>query len=279
MNHKFFDQSNLIFLFLTAAVGVTIGTYLDLPISQTIADPGNIVYLSLAAYAQSAVWLLLSLVGMAAMRLVWDKGTSRYAGIMFFITSTIAGIGASVYDAGQYVSWHIVIRIIISVLLFAVFDYFAYKKVKDMDREELIRLMTFALLYYALTKPLADLIKDFVGRPRYRLLLNDPGVVYQEWYDISKVQAQALIPVYGIDAFRSFPSGHTINAMGAGIISMVLGGKTEPYILYVLAVMMIRILIGAHFVSDVSAGLLVGLIVLFVLYNICFRIGRKKDGR
>jgi len=105
-----------------------------------------------------------------------------------------------------------------------------------------------------------DLIKPLVGRLRPKLLFE--------------------ADLYGFDPFRigyeynSFPSGHatTIFALAAALAlffprwRMLLAG-------FATVVGLSRIIVGAHYLSDVMAGAYVGIMTAFLLVLLCRRRG------
>ena len=83
---------------------------------------------------------------------------------------------------------------------------------------------------------------------------------------------------YGLerDAFKSFPSGHSLQAAAVLAafygLSLVypglrskLGIALAVEIVFALAVMSCRMILGAHFLSDVSTGALVSVVAFFIL--------------
>ena len=78
------------------------------------------------------------------------------------------------------------------------------------------------------------------------------------------------------DAFKSFPSGHSLQAAaflasfyGLSLIypnlQKKLGIALAVEIIFALVVMSCRMILGAHFLSDVSMGALVSVVTFFVL--------------
>lgn len=132
-----------------------------------------------------------------------------------------------------------------------------------------------------------QLSKGIFNRPRFRsVALGLEGVNFVPWYHISP-KPDALMAQYGLAAneFRSFPSGHAILST-CSIAVLLAFTKLVPSLRgkettlcwagfgFAVVIMFTRMLLGAHYLSDVSAGALIGL--LFVWTSIVVR--RKLDG-
>ena len=81
------------------------------------------------------------------------------------------------------------------------------------------------------------------------------------------------------DAFKSFPSGHSMQAAGFLLafygLSLVypslrkrLGIALAIEIVFALTVMACRMILGAHFLSDVSVGAFVSVAAFFVVMTL-----------
>ena len=82
-----------------------------------------------------------------------------------------------------------------------------------------------------------------------------------------------LLKEYTANGLYGFISGHTTNAFGFAMLSSLLIGK-RPYTIgifvWALAMGYSRIYLGAHFVSDVWAGMIMGSllgVLVFLLYR------------
>lgn len=134
----------------------------------------------------------------------------------------------------------------------------------------------------ALANLLIMIIKDPVGRMRYRAInstlgaeLIEQGQVkgYTKWFVINKQPSQDILNIfkdtYGVsDPFKSFPSGHTCSAGTVYALIMIptlfdfksknkkgatLACWLVP-IIYTGLVAVSRIMVGAHYMSDVTFG-------------------------
>ena len=89
-----------------------------------------------------------------------------------------------------------------------------------------------------------------------------------------------MIEKYGIDAgeFRSFPSGHSILSISMVFILQSLSWfsaklKNKKMLLgamglvFAMIIMFTRLVLGAHYLSDVSAGAIIGT-VLSIIYTV-----------
>lgn len=110
----------------------------------------------------------------------------------------------------------------------------------------------FLFAAVALSGLITDLIKPLVGRLRPKLLLE--------------------ANLFGFDPFRigyeynSFPSGHatTVFALAAAL-SFFFPRWRLPLFSFAAVVGLSRIIVGAHYLSDVMAGAYVGLMTVFLL--------------
>ena len=136
-------------------------------------------------------------------------------------------------------------------------------------------LILLALAYASL-----QVLKSNFPRARYRLVVQGyENIGFRPWYmpleDIAK-----FIKDMGIDKgeFRSFPSGHSILSMCMVMILQSLTWfsqklKDKRIILGVLGVafsmiiIFTRLILGAHYLSDVSAGAII-VSILTIIYTL-----------
>ena len=146
---------------------------------------------------------------------------------------------------------------------------------------------------------LVMIIKDPVGRMRYRAMNSDVGQAmggfanFQNWYESRGGQPEELSAAfesaYGVtDAFKSFPSGHTCAAgMTYALIMLpdILGTKNKGLralcwifpVLFTGIVAISRIVVGAHFFSDVLMGGTIAFVcMMFAREAIVFRFSHFK---
>lgn len=111
-----------------------------------------------------------------------------------------------------------------------------------------------------------NVLKYFWGRPRFRSM-DDPLKQFTAWY-----LPQALAAG---NEFMSFPSGHSANAAVVVWVVLLPGfvpalqGK-ERYLglcagAWLVCVMYSRIIMGAHFLSDVTMGAALSVTLFFLL--------------
>ncbi len=79
---------------------------------------------------------------------------------------------------------------------------------------------------------------------------------------------------------RSFPSGHSGNSIGAIILALWLWPKVKPWLLvFPFLIGISRIYLGAHYLSDVLAGWVIGAIMCNVLGFIFWKVLNKLKPR
>jgi membrane-associated phospholipid phosphatase len=126
----------------------------------------------------------------------------------------------------------------------------------------------YAFLSIALSGLAANLLKKAIGRARPNSFLGAGP------FDFSPFSASAR--------FESFPSGHatTIGAL-CMIAALLLPKYRLPFAITALWLGMTRVMVGAHYPSDVMAGLCFGagfawiMARLFARYGLVFRLGQQ----
>ncbi len=151
---------------------------------------------------------------------------------------------------------------------------------KDLARRVLIVVVVLVVSYIAV-----EIVKNLMARPRpFAVLAGYEGVEFSPWYQKGS-GVEDLMAAFGLekDAFKSFPSGHSVQVASflAGFygLSLVypslqqkLGIALAVEMVFALVVMSCRMILGAHFLSDVSMGALVAVAAFLILMALQGRV-------
>lgn len=165
--------------------------------------------------------------------------------------------------------------ILFLALVLTFFATLAVRNFSDLSVKRLVRF-AWAMLATALVATLlVHFLKGPFGRMRYRAMNTAGGASvgglenFTRWYVVNgrqKFSDEEMILLFGTaDACRSFPSGHTGAAgMSYGLIMLIdvldIRDRWKKAVLWLLplaftgAVAVSRIMVGAHFFSDVLVG-------------------------
>jgi membrane-associated phospholipid phosphatase len=128
-------------------------------------------------------------------------------------------------------------------------------------------LGSMVLASYAISGLLAQLLKRYVTMPRPMAVI--PGSTYPHF-----------IPDYTLNAWNSFPSGHSASVFA--LTALLAWNSPVPQKRFLLAVAALltgysRIYLGNHFLDDVVSGALLGLLTSCGV--MLFRNGNAKSGK
>lgn len=278
------------------AVTFITGTFLDIKIAPVIFSDSNLaalwlstigIYIFCAAYAFYFGALLSQVIKIP------EKKSSK---ILFALLVIVLGIivllicGGSVLDINNLGGIfpavrkdvpQMIIMLFAGLLPISVIGFMSCRKRKDSN---LLKNLILVLSAMSVTFLTYESIKTGLPRPRYRLIARGyEEIGFHKWFDPIKNKSE-LIAKYGIikDDFKSFPSGHTANSVTNAFLfpslALVYPKLKDRYmllfvmgIIVALATLLSRMILGAHFLSDVSAG---GFIAAFfsALY---YRLRRK----
>ncbi len=279
-------------LALVSAAGVAAGTALDMDLARAVYSPDSVfwrIFTIAGMYPFMALWVLYMGVICRQVRnsrlsegqkTVWTAvcgylglSTSVVCSWAMFAVDTIGGVlpetinNLPVIAAGALVG------------VYPLFFVGLFTSKKEYDARLLKRLIVLCVIMLAALMML-ELIKLLFCRPRYRLLIQEiAGIEFQTWYLPFSGSAD-LITGFGLDwnDFRSFPSGHVLQCMAlifalpplAEIYRCLKGRQILLFAagaVFAVLVGISRMVMGAHFLSDVSAGALLALI--FGLVELC----------
>lgn len=195
-----------------------------------------------------------------------DSGGSKWLAVLGILVNVgLAGyeIVSSLRVGGKLIA----VQLVLTFALVIAANFIAYRLTHDTAPDELTRwaLMVLAV-WVAQAIILNVIVKPLWSRPRMRVIEVTPGLNFQPWWVIGNPDKWAYIAAGVIkDGFKSFASGHTAHAA----IGLMLAGlpaaafKEKPsrrrVVFWTAAVVAAlvafgRIVIGAHFLSDVSCG-------------------------
>lgn len=163
-------------------------------------------------------------------------------------------------------------EVAIAILL----NLFAMQTGKNLKEETLKKLLRFVvgfILVAIIANVIIMIVKVPVGRMRFRAMNSEAGQMmggfdnFTRWYVITgNNDIYDSKAIFGVsDAFKSFPSGHTCAAgMSYGLIMLIdaldVKDKRKRFVVWFSAiaftglVAISRIVVGAHYFSDVLMG-------------------------
>ncbi len=165
----------------------------------------------------------------------------------------------------------IVLSLIIAVILVGVVNFIMLKLTQDANRQQIKKVIILFIGVMFLEMIIINIIKIPWARPRMRMITAQ-NQVFQPWWVIGSDMKDHLMAL-GIAAeeFKSFPSGHTGNAACAlllGVLPVIcqkLKGKENLLffigVIFTLTVAFSRIIVGAHFLTDVTIGMSVTFLI------------------
>lgn len=182
----------------------------------------------------------------------------------------------------------ILLSLIFEYPLFFV-GYFCARKTDDKLLEQRIAGLFIVMLFAFISM---RVLKNFFDRPRYRtVVLGYDGITFVPWYTPFS-GAEKYASAYGLsaDEFRSFPSGHSIFSVLTMCIfpslTWIFPKLKSKYIplffvgfVFGVIVMVTRMILGAHYLSDTSAGAVIGVLSSAAFGAIQLRISKNAQNR
>lgn len=232
--------------YIVSGITLLIGSFFDYQIDAYLFDPNNIIGIIMQCYvpfffiaALALVFTLLKRVQGKWLYIFLETGVSMYA----------------VAEVAKYhleLKEHVLLIVFLGILLLAVCNFIVYRmKIERLKRMEKKAIFFACVFITAIV--IGGGLKMIWGRVRFREL--DSALQFRAWF----------LP-QGINGHHSFPSGHTITL--STILCLLVISKDCPkqrtpwYIVFAVYAFIIimtisRMIMGAHYLSDVSAGFMI----------------------
>lgn len=244
-----------------------VGSFFDYQISSALFNSSSLFGRFVEAAGELPFELTASVAGIMLVRSARpdSKASKWLAALGVLINVGLVGyeIIGSLRVGGKLIAFQLVLTFALAIAA----NLIAYRLTRDTDSDEVTRwaLMVLAV-WVAQAIILNVVVKPLWSRPRMRVIEVTPGLNFQPWWVIGNPDKWSYIAAGVIkDGFKSFASGHTAHAA----IGLMLAGlsaasfKEKPsrrravfWVAAVVAALVAfgRIVIGAHFLTDVSCG-------------------------
>lgn len=193
------------------------------------------------SFATSSLWILAATVVLVVALIPFDPTISQHAQ---GLPGPIVAFNTRITDFGTF-RWMLYGSGFLVILAYVVHRVSSSGTTAGRA-EAAMRLSFYFFVTIGATSALVHLVKLIVGRARPELF--------------AELGAYSLTPFAHDNLYASFPSGHSA-AVGAffGAFSMLVPRLRPLFLVGALAIGVSRVIVGAHYPSDVAAGLLLGL--------------------
>ena len=257
-----------------------IGTCKDETISALIYGHGlqmGRIFAVLTMYT----WPLCAVTALALCQKAQVRGMILYTVVFSLIGGTIGFFREICRYSMDAVFPGMVMELLVSLIVYML----VYRSAKG--EEELLRKTALLLaLVPVCSLAITVTAKDIWMRPRYRTLINTEQMDFQNWYVIG-CKNSAMLMKAGIsrEEFRSFPSGHATCA--TAVLAMVSLHRVIPALhkqesvlmcialFWMMISVICRIIVGAHFLSDVTMGMTITLTVYLIMEKVIVKAKEK----
>ena len=285
MTRNFIKAREYIVVFAIALAMIITGSFVDLGFSKAVYSytETNLFGVIMSGLAEAPTYLTMSFAGLLliisckelpafkkVISIILGAAAIAFGAVMTFDTFTNI---AKFYRTEDYEKLIIAVGIVFDVLMHGLISLYIFKKCLRKNRDNM-RMIAIALLsIIVLELLLATILKFVFSRPRPRYLLDDDSIGdiqdFRNWWELQPFKCNELEKP---SDWKSCPSGHTATAIAMMFILPICALLNDDWknnnkfriaslyigLLWGLLTAISRIYAGAHFLSDVGMGLLVG---------------------
>lgn len=266
-----------------------IGSLWDYQISLFFYDPYNIFGVFLASYGHLPALLCMAVAGTLLLRMIDQsmkiKMIFYYA--LAFLFNLIAVIGIALGPLLYIPEMTTLLSLVIAIGIVGIVDVLVYQLSLHASHETIKKIVLFILLVVAIEQLVINGIKIVWERPRMRLISSRNDVSFQPWWVIgNSIKEQLMASGISSEEFKSFPSAHTANAACAMILCTLplldkrIKGKENLLffigVCFTFLVAFSRIIMGAHFLTDVVVGMAICLMIQIVIVQFVFKKSKTR---
>ena len=277
---------------LVAAVifisGIIVGSFYDQEISKALFVDREPFCIAITALWLIPAYGFVSFIGGILFRHAFQFNYPKWMKAILIVLAFV-GLGSGVYfSSNEFFSINgfnkpgigfTFLSLGISLIIhsgISVFGYFAGKGIKN--KNAWIAILILAAAFIISTVPCVQSLKSIMHRPRYRTVqLGIEGLTYHQWWEPFTNYKEFVSSGVLKEEFKSYPSGHAAVSAASGFFLYLLSycyPKLKKHrnllfligTLYCFLVCFARMRVGAHFMSDVSFGALLTIVLMGVAF-------------
>ena len=248
-----------------------LSAFLDLAIAESIYNPLSVFGEVFDVLGQAPCYLMVALCLSFTFAYSYKKSGKKFLTISILsvtLSVVIWFVIINIYFGSIFKLWQVIlISLPLNALLLAFINF------SEVSKEKLFKFALFTLCLICLSILINQGLKFIWGRYRFNDLYKAGALSnFTPWWQIR-----------GVNGNKSFPSGHTTAATTMFCLMYLLelfNAKKKVKIslcvmlaLYVIGVAYSRMVIGAHYLSDVT----VGFGVTFVIFLLCYNVSKKLE--
>lgn len=276
------STANLYLITIILVAMVLVGTLSDYSISLSLFDPSSTMAVFFAGYGEYPVFMAMSASGtLFIMGRSLEKPLIGYLQVGGGTGLLIVAVGGGTVIPEEYIGLSLVVRGAIALVVVGVSAYLAYLAARSAPRELMIRVAAVLVVVVFLEIFIVTALKLLWERPRMRMIIVEDGAWFMPWYNPGFPQKEGLMSIgVASEEFKSFPSGHTANSAvlmtltAFSVLNTRLRDRASLLLwigfVWALIVAYSRIVAGAHFLTDVAAGLAITFFAMVATYQIAF---------
>jgi len=276
---RFYSRTSMLVIFGVSAVMLVIGSIADLSVSTALYEPDVSWANLLAAIGEWPAGFGLIVAGVFLVRgrnktrVLRRRAQAGAGGLLVLLGTAMVS-----YLPTMYLNIPAVVIILAGMVLSAGAALGTWALTRRRAPRELIRFSVGLIVVIVGEMIIINLIKIGWSRPRMRMLEVHSEYSFNPWWIFGSAdKADALGQGISSEEFKSFPSGHTANAAILLYLAPMLAWMSErgrrligPAVYvglgWALAVAASRIVMGAHFLTDVTVGLMVTFLAVLVTH-------------
>ena len=267
-----------------------IGSFVDLKLMEALFSKNNGFGLTFAAIGTIPGYSVFAIIGGGFLWLGLQKSFKTSIRFIFFILMVV-GLGCGIYFSGKEwfgengfynpkIYW---VGFLITTPIMGGMFYLGYYLTSKANNPRIwILFVALTIAAFIALVGGVTLLKAIFHRPRYRELVSGGVVPFHNWWDRCSNYKDFVALGYSKEEFKSFPSGHS----GGSLTSLyflafipVFFKKSEKWhllaiysgVAWSLLVCFTRILVGAHFLSDVAMGGILSIGCLIIANEVVIR--------
>lgn len=276
------SKTVIINMYCVLLICMIIGSFADYAISKSLFSLSNPFGIIGAAYGEypvslgmivSAVLMMQKRPANAFLRFLKMAGCSLLIVFGVFMACFAPTIYLSISDTAVYI-----IGAVCSIIAFMVAHRIAQHA--DPDACGRVGLILFTVIFTELI--FVSTIKVPWGRARMRLVASDPRAYFMPWWQVGDSLKNELVAAgVAAEEFKSFPSGHVANASVMLLLPLFadivpsLKGKEKTLlnigIVWVILIAVSRIIIGAHYMTDVTVSVIITYTVILIVLKLLYK--------